>query len=366
MKAPENRCKHRPARLLIAYLCLAMTSFSFVYAPAIQERHDLATWVKDLFSRRSALLITGEARILDGFYGDNRGGIKARAHELFRSACLVTWLKTHHARLLSVKPDLRLLHIEKGREQTIYVTVSTLFSYCYPQAKKAAYTLAGYTTYHVMSIVKNGSRWQITYEWYEDPLCAHVYQTRNGSADLQIEPVAVAPSSSDLRIAAVAYADRFCGVTVPRISNGRYNQKYPDLSMKGGDCANYASQVLTDPGAGRMGQDWGWWSGRRGATVTWTRADAMVGHLLYTGRASLMAKGNLEQLQAGGDLARLLPGDIIAYQEKGVICHVAVVAGHDDRGWPLVDCHTADRYRNPFDLGWGPQIKYWLLRTAID
>ncbi|MDT2264397.1 hypothetical protein P7H17_02880 [Paenibacillus larvae] len=35
--------------------------------------------------------------------------------------------------------------------------------------------------------------------------------------------------------------------------------------------------------------------------------------------------------------------------------------GHDAKGYPLVNSHTADRYRVPFDLGWDKSTKYLLI-----
>lgn len=62
-----------------------------------------------------------------------------------------------------------------------------------------------------------------------------------------------------------------------------------------------------------------------------------------------------------GAIAKLQPGDLIGYEMKGDVDHFSVVVGFDDYGYPLVNSHTADRYRVPFDLGWDRYTSYWLI-----
>ena len=46
---------------------------------------------------------------------------------------------------------------------------------------------------------------------------------------------------------------------------------------------------------------------------------------------------------------------------QGDVDHFSVVVGYDNQGYPLVNSHTADRYRVPFDLGWDKHTKYLLI-----
>lgn len=62
-----------------------------------------------------------------------------------------------------------------------------------------------------------------------------------------------------------------------------------------------------------------------------------------------------------GALPKLQPGDIVGYQLKGTITHVSIITGKDFAGLPVVAAHTADRFRNPWDLGWDKQTVYWIL-----
>ncbi|MGE5623872.1 MAG: amidase domain-containing protein, partial [Methanocella sp.] len=182
-------------------------------------------------------------------------------------------------------------------------------------------------------------------------------------------PGAERPTQRYNRTAAVAYADRYCGVRI-REGDGRYNQRYRDYTDLGGDCANFASQVLTDPKAGGIPQDWAWFSYANTASGAWLVAEDLVHHLLGTGRATLLARGAPPAISAPtpafpkGPLYHLSPGDIIGYERQGRIVHVSVVAGRDSSGYPVVDSHSGDRYRVPWDLGYHSRVKYWLLRIV--
>jgi cell wall-associated NlpC family hydrolase len=81
-------------------------------------------------------------------------------------------------------------------------------------------------------------------------------------------------------------------------------------------------------------------------------------------------RGNFEEVTRTsttypqGAVNVLQPGDIIAYEEKGEVSHVAVVVGRDSAGYLLVNSHTADRARVPWDMGWDRGTIYWLLQVV--
>ncbi len=78
-----------------------------------------------------------------------------------------------------------------------------------------------------------------------------------------------------------------------------------------------------------------------------------------------------DRVYRGGDLddpagvaALLEPGDVIGYQTKGEICHVAVVVGADPVGYPTIVSHTADRLYFPWDLGWDKGTIFWFIKIT--
>ncbi|MGE5599028.1 MAG: amidase domain-containing protein [Bacteroidota bacterium] len=331
------------------------------------ERTRLQRWIGMLYARRTAALVTGDVSALGPLYDRSRSGREALDHETSRVAHLHAWLDLHRARLLSARPHLRLVEFEKEGENriTVYVTLTTLLTYVYPDQRPGRDNLFGYTTYHVLTVAPRGERWVVEREWYEDPLWEQQQVGDGYPAGLRIASLPSAGPLSARRRSAAAYADRYSGVVVPGRADGRYNRRYPEFTFRGGDCSNFASQILTDPDAGGLARDWSWCVDSHGATVAWTRADAMVDHLLGTGRAVLLSRETLSGLVAGSALARLRPGDLIGYQKRDTVRHISVVTARDSRGWPLVNSHTADRYHVPCDLGWGAHVVYWLLQTAL-
>jgi len=176
------------------------------------------------------------------------------------------------------------------------------------------------------------------------------------------------------RTKAIEYAVRHSGVRSLK-QGGRYNLEYNVYSFPGGDCTNFASQVLA---AGGLPQEGGWSYDRRrdeGSTA-WVRSDSLVWYLLSSGKAECTFKGRFRDLfqergqnRSDGRLfaftkSLLSEGDIIAYEKEGEICHLAVVVGFDTLGYPLIASHTSDRLFFPFDLGWTDTTVFWFVHIT--
>lgn len=173
---------------------------------------------------------------------------------------------------------------------------------------------------------------------------------------------------------AVEYADKYCGAAWGNSNDFKYNSKYMDYNGAGGDCTNFASQVLGDKEAGGLRQDGTWFCsipkyGRGSGSKAWVNADALKNYLIYNGKAKIIKVGTYKELTAPTKDSSVIPisklclGDIICYEKgKGNIEHFAVVTAFDSNGYPLVNSHTTDRYHVPWDLGWGDKkIRFFLL-----
>lgn len=187
-------------------------------------------------------------------------------------------------------------------------------------------------------------------------------------------PAAAGPAIRDVQIkgdynreAAVRYAHRYAGVRLGP-GTGRYNQKYRDYSLGGGDCANFASQILADEEAGGLPQDWLWFYGWDGGSQAWVQAQAFVDYFLGSGRARCLMRGSYGEVTAPtaehprGAIGELLPGDIIGYEFGGLISHVSIVVGRNSAGYVVVNSHSADRFQVPWDLGYDQNTTFWLLQ----
>ena len=168
----------------------------------------------------------------------------------------------------------------------------------------------GSRTVHVIEIVLSDGRWKIRKDWYMDPLGDDVSEPAqpvsmslnhgiHGRVGMEIwedsfsmSPVTYRPITAaaqdygilealnSLKVSgraafdrdkALDYAVKHSGVrALP--DGGRYNSKYRVYTFIGGDCANFASQVLH---AGGIPQGQGWHYTKEGSTasVSYTHLD---------------------------------------------------------------------------------------------
>lgn len=156
------------------------------------------------------------------------------------------------------------------------------------------------------------------------------------------------------------YAEKYCGAASEEKYGFKYNKKYRDYNSQGGNCANFASQILFE--GAKFKKNGAWNYDGRGATGPWLNADKFKNYWVGSGRASVIAHGSYEKVYKAS--YKLLPGDFVAYEKKGDITHISVVTGADSKGYSLVTCHNADRNNVPWDLGWSDKkIRFWLIHV---
>lgn len=340
----------------------------------------------------------------------------------------------------------------------------------------------GSRTVHVIEMVRVDDKWKIRKDWYMDPLgnnageSGEVALTLSGKyavgtwnfpalgddsvactsaiSVLDMTPMSAAQnaiydetalglskgffklyeaqSAKPLfnRDKAFEYAVKYSGVrALP--DGGRYNSKYKVYTFAGGDCANFASQVLH---AGGIPHGHGWHYTKEGSTA-WVQSESLVWHLLSSGRGYRLFRGKFGDAVSsnqGSDRAAMVapltgafaasssfsnqssdsagmvvpdtdfaheftgesagesagesvvdnaavddgksssecladqlePGDIIAYEIRGQIYHVAVVVGKDPRGYVTIASHTSDRLYFPWDLGWDQSTVFWFIKIS--
>ena len=96
-------------------------------------------------------------------------------------------------------------------------------------------------------------------------------------------------------------------------------------------------------------------------------SDAFSNLSTKSGYGRLITKGDYHHIVIPSQkypeaaISQLQAGDLIGYiLRHNDTDHFFVVVGFDDYGYPLVNSHTADRYRVPFDLGRYHNTKYQL------
>lgn len=321
------------------------------------------SFLNEMYDSRVQALITGVPLAeLERFYDTSvQGGRFALAHEQGRITYVQRWAPARKLKITEAESFVTNLKVKRsGNTATASLIVRTRLGYTYEGNDQL--NEMGIGSWHWLQLVQSGDTWKVQREFYLDALGSEWTEPYQPAATLA-EPAAVAATQEEDLVAAAggrldrdgakSYAETYCGAAWGCGNNSDYNERYQSYRNLGGDCANFASQTLVV--GGKLKPDWSWRSG----SACWLNAQAFTRHLVNSGRAALLARGTYPKVT--GALSRLQPGDIVAYQLKGTITHVSVVVGKDSAGVPVVAAHTADRFRNPWDLGWDKDTVFWIL-----
>lgn len=310
----------------------------------------------NMLRQRFETLLDGDLeRIRPNYLVEDLGGEYAWDKERERTRYFRAWLLERDLTLTSSSAWFEVDSIASlGRgSYRLEITEHGLYEYR-PSANPSGPTHAfGSRTVHVMEIAFSEDRWRIAYDWYADPLGDSAIDPSKGQIAPSASGTRPAPAQEFDRGKAAEYALRYSGVrSLP--GGGKYNRSYQVYSYVGGDCANFVSQVLA---AGGLPQDYGW-AYSRGGSASWTCSQDLIWHLIGSGTGRRVYWGTFAGAllplpgEPRGAIGLLQPGDVIGYEISGEVAHVAVVAGFDPSGWPVIASHTADRLYSPWDLGW--------------
>jgi len=227
----------------------------------------------------------------------------------------------------------------------------------------------GLGVYHWYVLKQVQGVWYINQDTFIDPLNQDTRLKGPAlPAVIQVKPEhrSKAPMSIGAQ-KAVLYANQYCGAAPGCGHDNRYNSSYVDFNWNGGDCSNFISQVLK-AGGFTESQAWSWDTSHGDGTAAWVNATRLSQYLQRSGRATVFARGTLPHLlkpdnQGITPLDHLGPGDLVGYFETGRVVHFAIVVGFDADGYPLVISHSADRYREPWDLGWDRTTTFLLFHV---
>lgn len=354
-------------RLTVLLLTCLFTISAVVSDPrhaigAAPARPDLAERLGEIYQRRAQWLLTdaNPPPLEAEYHPDRRTAAWALKHEQGKIRYLRLWAENRGVKFIEARPQIRVRYLSGNAERArFYVAQSLMLGYVYPGEE--ARNRFGVGTRHIIELRKKDDRWLIALEWYTDPLGDDTETPDISPATVtgslpppSPDPVGARARGGYDRAGAVRYADQYCGLAWGCGNEHSYNTRFRNYDGEGGDCANYASQVL------RLG-------GKLNVPII-LRVSALASHLQYTGRAAVTARQPFHTLWKrataleGGFRSMIRPGDLIAHQDKGKLVHFSVVTGHDSRGYPLVNSHSADRYRAPFDLGWDRRVVYWFFR----
>ncbi|MEG0856532.1 MAG: amidase domain-containing protein [Terrisporobacter sp.] len=321
--------------------------------------------LENLFDYRNKAILEKDENILKDLYDtDIKFGLWAYEHEVKKMKYLENWSAKQGVHFKDIKTKVKIKKMRE-REKNLYgiiCDVSTEYKYSYEnQPNKENMFRIG--TYHYLHVKIKDDKYIITKEWYTDPFADSLNLENIKSDDIKkhiINHEAVDVQFTPQTQKAINYAHKYCGAAADEEYGLRYNSNYKDFNSDGGDCANFASQIMYESGRFKKNDTWNYDSGA--GTKAWVNAQGFKNYIVYSGRGSYIGKGSYEEVFK--DAYDLRPGDFVGYEKKGRITHVSTVTGLDSRGYPLVTCHNTDRLLVPWDLGWSDKaIRFHLIKV---
>jgi hypothetical protein len=340
---------------------------------------EISAFLQELFQARANFLINQEPNTISRFYSNSIKTSRYAFHyETRRSLYINSWANERGIDLVNASDQiLRTRIIVKGDVAKVTLVNSLRMDYAYPN-KMLTPQWYGIGTRHSITLKKINHKWMVIKEYYSDPMEEDPKNIPAHSVD--IPAVEYLPGQKNKnprknnitkynRQKAIAYADKYAGAAWGAGNKNRYNPTYPDYHYDGGDCTNYASQVLGDSlegGGLKMTNQWR--ANRQAGTEAWVQTDAFKRFLIYSGYGRVIATGTYREVVAPsnhypqGAMSQLEPGDLIGYiMKKNDIDHFCVVVGRDASGYVLVNSHTGDRFHVPWDVGWDKYTKFVLI-----
>ncbi|WP_416044562.1 amidase domain-containing protein [Clostridium tyrobutyricum] len=366
MKCYQGKINLNFINIIIIVILFMNISVFKVKAEETYNKDEIQSSIQKIFSDRNKAILDGNIKLVENIYDKNtKYGTWAYEYEEKKMKYIKNWAGKQSIKFIDITPKVVVKKIrEKGDNKlSVNLICSTQYRYSYVDTPKDI-TVFRIGTSHILNIVKRNDKWIITKEWYKDPF-ADSLKINNLKVD-SIKKFILSHTAKDIsnisdrRKRAIEYADRYCGLASEEKFGYTYNKKYRNYNSQGGDCANFASQILFEGGRFRKNHTWSY--DKKGATRSWLNADGFKDYMIYSGRASVVAHGSYEKVYK--DSYELLPGDFVAYEKKGDIMHISTVTDLDSKGYALVTCHNTDRDKVPWDLGWNDKnIKFWIIRV---
>lgn len=332
------------------------------------KNEELNTFIENIFLVKSKAILNQDLDCICCLYDTStKYGQWAYEYEERKVKYINNWAEKQGVKFIDISPTIVISKNSKVKDDkaTFSIFCNTAYKYAYMDDPSVE-NISRIGTYHCISLSKNNGEWIITKEWYKDPfadsLCLDNIKAGSIREYIATQEYRDLSNIDERRKDAIKYAKEYCGVSENKEEFYKYNKEYKNFNSDGGDCANFASQILHEGGKFKYTGAWNYDKQKRCATTPWVNADKFTNYMLYSGRASVIAKGSYNDVYKAS--YKLLPGDFVAYEKKGNITHISVVTGADSKGYSLVTCHNTDRNDVPWDLGWSDKnIRFWLIRV---
>lgn len=329
-------------------------------------KKEAVEFINALFIARNKAIINQDLSMVEHFYNKKtRYGLWAYEYEERKMKYIKDWGEKQGAIFTDITPQI-LIRKVKGDENCISINLScsTEYNYYY-EGDEENINSSRIGTYHIIQMTKKDGEWIILKEWYKDPFGDSLDTKKLKSDDIKKYILSQQPRDfsniNERRKKCVAYGLEYSGAGNEEGTGFNYNKKYRNYNSEGGDCADFASQMLYEGGGFKMNSAWN--VDKMGATRAWVNADGFKDYMINSGRAYVIASGKYDKVYKAS--YKLLPGDFVAYEKKGDIIHISMVTGADSKGYTLVTCHNTDRRQVPWDLGFSNNnIRYYLVHVS--
>ncbi|MCQ2969061.1 MAG: amidase domain-containing protein [Clostridium sp.] len=343
--------------------------------PAIEEETNILDTNEDLkcqfkvlldnlFLNRNSSILSKDSEGLKSFYNlDKKTGQWAYENETKKIKYFSNWCEKQGASFSKINSIVKISKASE-KEKDLYgiiCYVSTEFFYKY-EDEPCIENRFKLGTCHYLNLRKNDdNKFIIEKEWYTDPLADSLDLNTIKSDEIKnyiLSHKAPNYQPDERTQKAIDYAHTYCGISDNEENLFKYNKNYRNFNPDGGDCANFASQILYEGGSFKKNSSWNYYG--KSATKAWINAQEFKNYMVNSDRASYIAKGSYDDVYKSA--FNLRPGDFVGYEKKGRITHISTVTGLDSKGYPLVTCHNTDRMLVPYDLGWSnDNIKFHFL-----
>ncbi|MEN8076537.1 amidase domain-containing protein [Clostridioides difficile] len=309
--------------------------------------------IENIFLNRNSAILTRDCEGLKLFYDlDKKVGKWAYENEVTKTKYFTNWCEKQCVSFTKINSIIKVSKVTEKEKDLYNVICYACTNFCYSYEDEP--TVENHFklgTCHYINLKKDNDGYIIVKEWYTDPL-ADSLDLENIKCD-EIKNTILSHKRPEFTIdertqKAIDYAHEYCGISDNEEHLFKYNKNYKNFNPDGGDCANFASQIMFEGGGFKKNDVWNYYN--KSATKAWVNAQGFKNYLINSGRGSYIAKGYY--CETYKDSFNLRPGDIVAYEKKGRITHVSTVTGLDSKGYPLVTCHNTDRMLVPYDLGW--------------
>lgn len=322
--------------------------------------------LEHVFDYRNKAILEKNSDILRELYDTNvKTGLWAYEHEDKKMKYLENWSNKQGVKFKDIKTRVKVKKI-KEKEDDLYgiiCTVSTEYKYSYDNQPEIT-NMFRIGTYNYLNVKMIDNQYVITKEWYTDPFADSLNLENIKSDDIRnyiLSQQATEVQLTNEQKIATEYAHKYCGAAANEEDGFEFNKKYKNYNPDGGDCANFASQIMFESGRFNKNKTWNYCDGN--GTKAWVNAQSFKNYILNSGRGYLIANGKYQDVYKVS--YKLRPGDFVAYEKGGRITHVSTVTGLDTKGYPLVTCHNTDRLLVPWDLGWSDKsIKFHLIKVC--